>query len=290
MRLSLPGSLLVHASALVVMLVGLPWPEAQDAAAPVPVTVSIVPVTTVSTNLAEPIESDSTVSAVSAGTAATTIEPVTSETIEPVTAETLQPTPAPTQAEPAPQLMAELSSTAASPLSAAPVTPVAPEPVTVEEVSIAPVPQTLSVQRPSEPIVHKPQQPRPKPAATPPQSAGNGGKDDGDSQAAGGGAPQVVSNQGNGGDAEVARYPSQVLGKLRRALRRANGDAGEVIVRFTVLSDGQLSGVSVARSSGNGGVDEAGLALVRRAAPFPPIPAGAGRNQWDFDVPLAFGG
>jgi len=357
MRVALSGSALVHAGVLGLLLVGFVWPEADDAAAAVPVTVDIIPMSTVSSNSVEQVESDSTVSALSAGNSDTTIEAVTPDVVEPMTepveaetpeaiepvtepveiqdAEPVEPEQVAEQTEPVeppppaeivepaeaePLEMAELSSSADSSVSvaplvasvptevleaqpvdsAAPSTPVEPEtteaiePVSAEELSTAPVPQQLSFQRPSKPIVHAPrpptqQQPRPQQQPTP-QTAGNGGNSQADSVAAAGGAQQQVASNGNGGSAEVARYPSQVIGKLRSALRRANGQAGEVVVRFTVLGNGQLSGVSVARSSGNGSTDQAGLALVQRAAPFPPIPVGAGRSDWTFDVPLAFGG
>lgn len=344
MRVALSGSALVHAGIVGALLVGFVWPEADDAAAAVPVTVNIVPMSTVSSNSVEQVESDSTVSALSAGNSSTNVEPVTPdvvepttepldavqpETVEPVTepveqqeAEPVEPTQAAQQAEPvepvqaAPLEVAELSSTAASALSAAPAapsvpaetiepqqaesavqpTPVAPEtaaplePVSAEDLSTAPVPHQLSFQRPSKPIVHAPRPPTQQPRNPPPQTAGNGGNSQADSVAAAGGAPQQNASNGSGGNADVARYPSQVIGKLRSALRRASGQAGEVVVRFTVLGNGQLAGISVARSSGNGSTDQAGIALVQRAAPFPPIPAGAGRSDWTFDVPLAFGG
>jgi protein TonB len=61
-------------------------------------------------------------------------------------------------------------------------------------------------------------------------------------------------------------------------------------VRFTVLADGSVAGISIGRSSGNAAIDQAGLATVSRAAPFPPIPDGANRADWTFDVPLEFRG
>ena len=70
-------------------------------------------------------------------------------------------------------------------------------------------------------------------------------------------------------------------------MRAARGRGrGEVWVRFTVEASGQVSGVRVVRSSGDAGVDQAGLSAVQRAAPFAPPPGGG----MTFDVPLAFGG
>jgi protein TonB len=91
------------------------------------------------------------------------------------------------------------------------------------------------------------------------------------------------------GNAAVSNYPGTVTSKLRRALRRGRL-RGEVLVSFVVASNGSVTGVGIGRSSGIAAVDKAGMDTVRRAAPFPPIPADAGRSTWAFNVPLAFGG
>jgi protein TonB len=130
------------------------------------------------------------------------------------------------------------------------------------------------------------QQAQPRPSAP----AGKGGQNQADTVAAKPSAGQQ-GNAGSGGDAEVARYPSQVVSKLRRALRYPRGGGGtpgEVHVQFTVSAGGQPSGIRVVQSSGNAAIDQAGIDTVTRAAPFPPIPAGANRNSWAFTVPLAF--
>jgi len=61
-----------------------------------------------------------------------------------------------------------------------------------------------------------------------------------------------------------------------------------VQVRFVVGSSGDVGSVGLAASSGSPILDKAALAAVQRAAPFPPIPEGAGRSSWSFTVPLAF--
>ena len=315
MRRALPGSLLVHAAVLGVALVGFAWPEAEDAPAAEAVSVSIVAMASVSANATEVVQSDSTANLVSSGSAASTpvLDPVESETVEPITEtvtavepETRQPV-SETALDPLPPETAEpveattevavLSSTAVSGLTSQPVAaaqPEAIEPVSSEDVKMAPVPQTLSRPRTSTPTYPKPQpkqqqQQAPRQAATPPSTAGNGGPNDADAAASAGSTAQQVGS-GNGGDAEVAKYPSDVLRKLRRALRSNSGPRGEVVVRFTVLANGQVTDLSIGRSSGNGAVDQAGLATVSRAAPFPVIPNAANRSSWTFDVPLAFGG
>ncbi|QQR38070.1 energy transducer TonB family protein [Devosia rhizoryzae] len=340
MRLALPGSALVHAGAVSLLFVGFVWPKADDAAAPAPVTVNIIPLSTVASNATEVLTANNTVSSLSAGgqetieeTPPETLDPMTeqvepqeAEPVEPLAQELLEPveeqsvapeqasTVEPIEAEPIDAV--ELSTTAESALSIQPVTPVQVAPQDALEVaslasstppqSLEPVETQTLVTPPAMPTPvsqRPPDQPKPRevPRETPreaksqppkpaaPQTAGNGGNSQADSSASAGGAQPLQSNNGNGGEAEVARYPSQVIGKLRNAMRRG-GDRGEMIVRFTVGAGGDLQGVSVARSSGNPSVDAAGTALVQRAAPFPPIPAAAARNSWTFDVPLAFGG
>jgi protein TonB len=241
------------------------------------------------------VKSDSTVNLVSSGV--TSVAPSTIEPIESRPQESTESEPQPVEvdrqaalAEPAIELAAQ-SSPAISSLASRPVaasTPETIEPLSSQELETAPMPQILSFERTSRPTYPKPTQASRQVAPQPSQS-GNGGANDSDAVAAAGSTAQQAGS-GNGGDAEVAQYPGDVLRKLRRALRSTNGPRGEVVVRFTVLADGGVSAVSIGRSSGNAAVDQAGLATVSRAAPFPPIPPGANRSDWTFDVPLAFGG
>ena len=320
MRYALPGSALVHAGMLGLFVVGLSWPPPEDAPAPASVSVSIVSLSSVAGNNTELVESSSTLSAVSAGSPVEALVPVTSEivapigtTSEPLASEVVEPLePSPAEATQSPPVDPTIAATA-EPINAAEVVelttehaealesalaPLEPlptavvEPASIEEAKVAPVPQTLSFERPSRPTPRpdqRPRQQRQPPRAAPPSQAGNGGQNQADAAAAAR-APAAVSGQGRGGEAEVARYPGVVIGELRRALRRVGSSRGEVVVRFTVTAGGQLAGVSVARSSGSAAVDAAGIATVQRAAPFPPIPPAAARNSWTFDVPLAFGG
>lgn len=313
MQRALPGSLLAHAAIIGVGLVGFAWPQPDDAPAAEAVNVSIVTMSSVSTNATAVVQSDATENLVSSGTAAPTVEPVTPDTIEPVTdpitplrPETPQqalaepvsatkPEPLEQSTEPVTEV-ALLSSSAIASLTSQPLTATpAPtiDPVSSEDLSAAPVPRTLSFERPSEPTARPaPQQPKPTPPKPPtpqPTQSGNGGSNNADAIASAASSAQQAGG-GSGGEAETARYPGEVLRKLRRALRSGNGPSGEVVVRFTVLANGQVAGVSIGRSSGNAAVDQAGLATVSRAAPFPPIPPQADRSDWTFDVPLAFGG
>ena len=93
------------------------------------------------------------------------------------------------------------------------------------------------------------------------------------------------------GNASVSNYPGKVAAKLRRALRGMPSSArakarNDVQVTFVVSASGGVGGIRVARSSGSTELDAAALAVIRRAAPFPPIPADAGRSSWAFTLPL----
>lgn len=131
--------------------------------------------------------------------------------------------------------------------------------------------------------------------------AGNGGRNQADTRrgtAEGSTAGKAASKGRNGGpskagNAAVSNYPGKVASRLRRSLRypaaaRRDRIRGEVHVSFTVTSSGSVGSVRIARSSGSPILDEAAIDTVRRAAPFPPIPEGAGRSSWPFTVPLAF--
>lgn len=93
------------------------------------------------------------------------------------------------------------------------------------------------------------------------------------------------------GNASVSNYPGKVVAKLRRALRGISSSArakarNDVQVSFTVDANGGVGGIRIARSSGSPELDAAALAVIRLAAPFPPIPTDAGRSSWAFALPL----
>jgi periplasmic protein TonB len=75
----------------------------------------------------------------------------------------------------------------------------------------------------------------------------------------------------------VKRYPSG-----------AGGAQGEVMIRFTVGRDGRVLGRRLVRSSGSSALDAEALAMVNRAAPFPPIPPEISGPSVDLPVPVRF--
>jgi len=185
-------------------------------------------------------------------------------------------------------------------------------PVVEQELQVAPIPKPRIVRKPveakAEPIQEAPkEQPKEKPAEKPKQaekpaekkpqkkppskqaSLGNGGNAEADSAAkkSGGGA----GKKNDGGSAAASKYPGLVQAKVTRAAKypaKAKGDKGEALVSFTVGASGKVTKVALARSSGSAALDNAALAAVDRAAPFPPIPEAAGRSSWSFTVPVYF--
>ena len=121
---------------------------------------------------------------------------------------------------------------------------------------------------------------------------GSGGEQKADARKSASGS-KTAKRSNQAGNASVSNYPGKVHRKVSRAIRypkqaRAKRLRGQAVVSFVVGSNGSVSGIRVARSSGHSILDNAALDTVRRAAPFPPIPSGAGRSSWAFSVPLAF--
>lgn len=198
-----------------------------------------------------------------------------------------------------------LAATAVATEPEQPVPPPAPEPQKPEPPAVEPPkptpPKTAQTQpaekpietpRPVKPKAEKPAPEKPKPQKTKAKpSSGNGGKSDADMAAAAGGKPQKAAKASGSGSAEVAKYPGLVQRKLRRALRFPKGAGsarGDVQVSFVVAASGSVSAIKVVASSGHAILDQEAIATVKRAAPFPAIPADAGRTSWSFTMPLTF--
>ncbi len=83
------------------------------------------------------------------------------------------------------------------------------------------------------------------------------------------------------------------LGSLRKTLERSkvnprSRQSGTVLVRFTVGPKGQLLSRQVERSSGSKLLDEAALAALDRASPFPPMPETLAQGPIEVQVPFKF--
>ncbi|MEM8688175.1 MAG: energy transducer TonB [Pseudomonadota bacterium] len=95
------------------------------------------------------------------------------------------------------------------------------------------------------------------------------------------------------GRRKLSSYLGRVASKVRRqkrypkaALRRKKG--GTAVVAFTITKRGSVTGVRLKRRSGNAALDREVLNMVRRAAPFPPIPKGTGRSRIALSIPVRF--
>ncbi|TCL74530.1 energy transducer TonB [Rhizobium sp. BK251] len=178
------------------------------------------------------------------------------------------------------------------PTETAAVAEALPEPVPPEEVATpAPKPEAMQpVEKPKETTKKEP----PKKAAK--TKAGSGGENKQDSKRGSSDGEEVAQsdrnsrsagNNSGAGSAAVANYPGKVQSRIRRSVRvpseyKRMSASTTVRVRLTIESGGSLSGLSVARSSGIPALDQAVIEGVRRASPFPPLPAEWGRPSWSF--------
>ena len=61
-----------------------------------------------------------------------------------------------------------------------------------------------------------------------------------------------------------------------------------VEIAFTVARDGRVVSKQIARSSGNPAVDRQAVAVIDKAAPFPPMPDWLAETEMSFRLPLRF--
>lgn len=76
--------------------------------------------------------------------------------------------------------------------------------------------------------------------------------------------------------------------KFYPAIARRLQQQGEPIVGFTLLPDGTIIDVRIAKSSANARLDEAALAAVRAVKKFKPLPKEIGESRMDFEIPVKF--
>jgi protein TonB len=96
---------------------------------------------------------------------------------------------------------------------------------------------------------------------------------------------QTTQGQGNQADQAAivaarqaaASYGNQVYRRLERTRRENTRMRGVAIISFTIGTSGQLTTLTVQRSSGNADLDRIASNHVRRSAPFAPPPSGAPR-------------
>lgn len=101
------------------------------------------------------------------------------------------------------------------------------------------------------------------------------------------------SSPSRGSDREAADYLGVVQARLARhkiypRSARLTRQEGTVLVRFTIVSDGTITGWSIVQGAGHDILDQAAEDMIRRASPLPPIPAGMGRTHIDITLPVQY--
>jgi periplasmic protein TonB len=96
-----------------------------------------------------------------------------------------------------------------------------------------------------------------------------------------------------GGRAAVSSYFARIQAHLLRHRvyppeARASGITGVAQVVFSLGRDGRVLSVSLARGSGHRVLDQAALDMVRRAAPYPPIPPEIAASRLEMGAPIRF--
>ncbi|APX14148.1 hypothetical protein BWR18_19725 (plasmid) [Tateyamaria omphalii] len=185
---------------------------------------------------------------------------------------------------------------------------VTPETTTTPEQAPATAPETLTAEEPDQMEVtqslrpqvrsrafearNKPEDPPPAPRETTrtatrtpdaPSPRGNQAQTNaqaGQTDGAASAPAQRATGQGatQAGNAAISNYPGQIMRRIQRVRRPRVGAQGAATVAFRVASNGGLSAVSVARSSGSAELDRAAMQVIQRAAPFPAPPQGAQRS------------
>lgn len=207
-------------------------------------------------------------------------ESVTSEAEIPPEAEV-----APTVEQPVQETVAALPAET-EPVEEIEPLPDPPVPAPRPEVAENPVKKQAEVADNPKPETRKQARPAKKPAR------GNGGASNANAQQASSAEDRGSAGSG-AGNAAVSNYPGKVASRLRRALRYpksalGGSRSGQAQVAFTVTANGQAVSIRIVGSSGSPALDQAAVDAVKRASPFPPIPAEAGRAQWPFAVPVLF--
>jgi len=93
-----------------------------------------------------------------------------------------------------------------------------------------------------------------------------------------------------GGDATVmSAYRGRLFSHIsRKKVNPRSRQSGTVVVRFTVGPQGELISREITASSGSKLLDDAAMASIDRAAPFPPMPSEASNEPLVVSVPFKF--
>jgi protein TonB len=84
---------------------------------------------------------------------------------------------------------------------------------------------------------------------------------------------RAAASRATAGKLSSGRYAANVRAAIGRHRPGVRG-GGSATVAFSIGPAGGLQGVQIVRSSGKPALDQAAIATVRSAAPFPPPPSG----------------
>jgi protein TonB len=175
----------------------------------------------------------------------------------------------------------------------APVPEQLQKPVEEEKLPPAPVQQNPAVVAPStpeqKPVIDKPQPVLRKPQPVQPPAPVTSAPQKADVQ-----APTRDAQSGTAAAAKALLTYRQILAahlqrfKQYPAAARAAHEEGSAMVNFTVSRSGQVSSLSLIRSSGHASLDNEALAAIRRAQPLPTFPPEITQSAMSFPVPFSF--
>jgi protein TonB len=95
------------------------------------------------------------------------------------------------------------------------------------------------------------------------------------------------------GTVSLSTYQSRLVAHLRRyrtypSTARSKRLQGTAVVSFTIDKNGRVVGSSLAKGTGHQILDREAVAMVRRASPFPAMPAGIGKSRLTVRAPIRF--
>ncbi|MDU9003571.1 TonB family protein [Sedimentitalea todarodis] len=186
----------------------------------------------------------------------------------------------------------DTEATAPPPLSVPPVPlpekDVAPEPPKIAAIHPQPRPE-----RPKQPVRKAPRQDAKRQSKSSAANSKQSAAGQGGGQQAGPGSRSAIATLSKGQrQTLMSQWGAQVRARIERRKhypRAARGASGTVRLHVTVASSGALRGVSIARSSGNAHIDQAGLRAVQSARKFPPAPRGLTISVQTFTLLMNFG-
>ena len=114
------------------------------------------------------------------------------------------------------------------------------------------------------------------------------------------GSPPVANGPDKISDAQfmtVDREKQQYLAALRARIERGKfyplvsrrrGEEGKIVIGFVIRKNGELTDLTVIKSSGVRRLDNAALKTLRKITPFKPIPGILMREKWGLSVPIIY--